>query len=87
MLEVRVQQAFVRSCVQSFKGTYTTPAESSRQVVPGAEWQHADGGARADAVEHAQHPAHRAVAAARQHAHVRHLAEQLQTEIELCYKF
>lgn len=67
--------------------TYAAPTERSCQVVAGAEWQHADCGPRADTVQHAQHPANSAVAAACQYAQVRHLAEQLQTEIELCYTF
>lgn len=57
---------------------HPAPAERARQIVAGAERQHADGGPRADAVQHAQHPAHGAVPAARQHAQVRHLTEKLQ---------
>lgn len=45
--------------------SHHSSSELFGEVVASAEWQHADRGPRADAVQHAEHPAHGAVAAAR----------------------
>lgn len=56
--------------------SYPSPAECPGEIVPRAQREHADRRPRADAVEHAQHPAHGAIAAARQHTEIWHFSEQ-----------
>lgn len=61
--------------------TYTTPAESSGQVVAGTKGQyaHREGYGAGYLVQDRQHPSHGPVAAARQHPEIRDFFVQFQT--------
>ncbi|KAI8440320.1 hypothetical protein MSG28_001664 [Choristoneura fumiferana] len=65
---------------------YPAPAEGPREVVSGAERQHADGRPRPDAVENRQHPAYGAVTAARQYAQMLVLSRTPRSRVDYSKK-